>query len=439
LSSLWLRIWLSFWGVVVATFVVAAVIDYGLAVRRTRSLDLLSPVVMADAGARALALGGDEGVRNWLLGEHNLYPELKIFIVGPDGRELTGHRPSEVNDAWLHSTRGRTFPAQVGEKAGGRQYEFVFVRDRSLSFDVWDILLAPWILATVVLTVSGLGAALLARSFARPVRRLEQVVGEVADGSLETRSGDRLTMRHDEIGVLARGIDQMTSRIAEMVAAKDAILRDVSHELRAPLTRLRAAAELARRQGDSAFERIDKEVDRLDALVAQILRYARLRATPEFEFSPVDFTALALEVVEDAELEAGQAEMNVDSAVEEGMIVVGDERLLRSALENVLRNAVRFSQSGGRIEVLASSEGEGVRFEVRDCGKGIDESELPQIFEPFHGDGSGAGLGLAIVSRIVELHGGTIEARNRTGGGLAVSIELTPAGEPQSFRRPLGP
>lgn len=427
MRSLWFRIWLSFWAVVVATFLVAALIDYGLAVRRARNLDLLLPAAMADSGASALARGGEEGARYWLLGEHNLYPELTIFILGPDGRELTGRRPPEVSAQWAHSARGRTFPAQVSVNAGDRPYRFVFIRDRSLSFDFWDVLLAPWILALVVLSVSGVGAALLAHSFAAPVKRLEQVVENVADGSLDSRSGHALTARRDEIGVLARGIDRMAERIGDMVAAKDAILRDVSHELRAPLTRLRAAAELARHRGTNAFERIDKEVDRLDALVGQILRFSRLRAAPEFNFSTVDFSALAAEAVEDLKLEARQARMQVIAEIEGGLIVTGDENLLRSALENILRNAVRFNRQGERIDVLASAEGDGVRFEVRDHGSGVDERELHRIFKPFHGEGSGAGLGLAIVSRIVELHGGAVDARNRKGGGFAVAIDLPPA------------
>lgn len=392
--------------------------------RRAGNLDRLSPAAMAQSGARAITAGGEDQGRLWLLGEHNLYPELKIFVIGPDGRELTGRRLSDVSDALSHSRTGRTFPAQVRVSAGERVYDFVFLRDRSMSFDVWDILLAPWILAIVVFGASGLGAALLARSFARPIRQLERVVGQVADGSLEEGQAESITSRRDEIGSLARGIEQMTARIAAMVHAKDAILRDVSHELRAPLTRLRAAAELAPHQGTSAFERIDKEVDRLDALVGQILRYSRLSATPELEDSRVDFSALVSEAVEDLKLEARQTRMEVMSAIEDGMTVTGDERLLRSALENVLRNAVRFNNPAHPIDVIATTEAEFARFEVRDRGPGVDPDELPRIFEPFRGEGSSAGLGLAIVSRIIELHGGTIEARNRAGGGFAISIDL---------------
>jgi two-component system sensor histidine kinase CpxA len=409
---------------VLATFIVAAAIDYGAAVRRSKSLDLLSPLAMAQAGARSIAAGGEDEGRLWLLGEHNLYPELKIFIVGPDGRELTGHRRSEVRAALSDGPRGSTFPAQVKVEAAGRTYDFVFVRDRTLSFDIWDILLAPSILAVVVMSASGIGAALLARSFARPVKRLEEVVGQVAEGTLDTRSGHCLTKRRDELGSLARGIDRMAARIGAMVAGKDAILRDVSHELRGPLARLRAAAELARHQGTDAFDRIDREIDRLDSLVGQILRYSRLSAGPELETSRVDFSAVVSEGVEDLKIEARGAGMDVVSTIEDGLMIDGDERLLRSALENVLRNAVRFNSPGQVIEVVASSDGDFATFEVRDRGRGVDEKELPRIFEPFHGEGSGAGLGLAIVSQIVELHGGAVKAANRSGGGLAVSIEL---------------
>jgi two-component system, OmpR family, sensor kinase len=424
LSSLWLRIWLSFWAVLAATFLAALAIDYGLAVHRAHNLDRLSPAAMADSGALALAQGGDEGGRRWLLGQLTVYPELRTFVLGPDGRELTGRRPSEVAARISRATRGTTFPAVAIRKIEGRTYRFVFVRDRSLAFDLWDLLLAPWVLGSLILAISGLGAALLARAVARPVRQLERTVEGVGNGSLEIRAAAELTRRRDEIGSLARGIDQMSTRISEMVAAKDAILRDVSHELRAPLTRLRAAAELAGRQGIDAFERIDKEVDRLDVLVGQILRFSRLRAAPPFEPHPVDFSALVTESVEDLKLEARRSNMTAVATIREGLIVEGDESLLRSAVENVLRNAARFNAVGGRIEVIADREGDGLRFEVRDCGPGVSETELPRIFEPFHGEGSGAGLGLAIVRRIVDLHGGDVAAANRPGGGLLVRIDL---------------
>jgi two-component system, OmpR family, sensor kinase len=436
LSSLWLRIWLSFWTILVAVLLLSLFVDYVFAIHRSHNLNSLSPAAMADAGATTLERDGDSGAREWLAAQSKAHPELRTYIIGADGRELAGRRPDEAEAQVARGRPGRTFPAEVDRKVAGRPYRFMFVRVRTLPFDPWDILLAPWVLSSSIIIFSGAGAGLLARSFTSPVRELEEAVERVGEGRLETRTPAELTRRRDEIGSLARGIDIMATRIAEMVAAKDAILRDVSHELRAPLSRLRAAAQLARHKGTDASDRIDKEVDRLDALVGQILRYSRLTALPSFDVQPVDFSALAAEVVEDLRLEVERRHMSVMSTIEHGLIVKGDEALLRSSLENVLRNAARFNAEGEPIDVLASSDGRSVRFEVRDRGIGVSEADLPRIFEAFHGEGSGAGLGLAIVQRIVDLHGGTIDAQNRHGGGFLVSIELPAGSFPQVQVRP---
>ncbi|HEV2531914.1 HAMP domain-containing sensor histidine kinase [Phenylobacterium sp.] len=430
MSPLFARIWLSFWAVLAITFLLALGVDYGLAVRRAGDIDRLSPQALAASGAAAIARGGEMGGRHWILMQHNRLPELGIFIVTPDGRELTGRTLAEVTAALARSASASPFPTEVDAPVAGRPYRFVFQRTRSLAFDLWDILLQPWVLGALILSISGLGSAWLAGSVTGPIRRLQIRVRAIADGDLAGHADPRLARRGDEIGALARDVDHMSLRLGELIAAREAMLRDVSHELRAPLARLRAVADLARRRNperDATLDRIDKEVDRLDAMIGQILRFSRLQAEVALSAEPVDLTGLVAEAVEDARLEAAARGRRVAFEAGGPLIVSADPTLARSAVDNILRNAVRFSPAGGLVQVALRIEGGAVVLEVLDDGPGVLAADLPHIFEAFHGEGSGAGLGLAITRRVATLHGGIVAARNRDGGGLAVTLTLPSA------------
>jgi two-component system sensor histidine kinase CpxA len=426
MSRLFVRIWLTFWAVLVATVLLALAVDYGIAVARGRSIDRMSPSALAAQGAQIIAAQGDAAGRRWILAQHGQLPELSIFIVTPDGRELTGRSMPEVARAGVASGDRATFPAEVSVPIGGRPYRFVFRRARSVAFDVWDVVTQPWVLAALVLAISGLGAAWLARSLTWPIQRVQAQVRSIAAGDLESRMEPGLTSRGDELGVLARDIDEMAARLQALIAARDAMMRDVSHELRAPLARLRAVADLARQRGrpEDALTRIDCEIDRLDALIGQILRFSRLEAEVDLARAAINLAELLEEVVEDARLEAAGAGKTVELRAEGAATVLGDARLLRSALENVLRNAVRFTPANGVIVTEMLIGADTVSVTVLDIGPGVGADDLPRIFEPFHGEGSGAGLGLAIAQRVARIHGGEIVAENRSGGGLAMTFRF---------------
>jgi two-component system, OmpR family, sensor kinase len=427
-NRLFVRIWLTFWAVLAATFLATLAFSYAVAVGRARDIDRLSPRAMAQVGSQVLARGGDEALRRWLLGQHNLYPELKVYVVDPTGRELTGRRPAEVAGALAAARPGAPFPAEVDEAVAGQTYRFVFQRTRSLAFDLWDVLLQPVALLALAVVISGAAAALLARHLTRPIHRLQDGVRALAGGDLESRFGADLCARGDELGTLARDVDHMAARLRELIAARDALLRDVSHELRAPLARLRAAAELARlrgRGGDGPlFGRIEQEVERLDELIGQILRYSRLQAPLPLDLREIDLTALVEEVIEDARLEASVAGKRVVFEAVAPILLAADRPLLRSAIENILRNAIRFSPADGAVTATLATELSTVRFEVLDEGPGVAPEELSRIFDPFRGDGSSAGLGLAITERVAAMHGGVLAAANRPAGGFAVTLCL---------------
>jgi two-component system sensor histidine kinase CpxA len=251
---------------------------------------------------------------------------------------------------------------------------------------------------------------------------------------MEARVGEEFSRRRDELGVLARDFDTMAEHVRRLIASKEDLLRAMSHELRSPLARLRVASGLARRTDADVLRQLDRielEAERLDTLIGQILQLSHLRSVPALPREPLDLTSVLVEVVEDARLEASAADKSVEWTPGGSLFVEGDHNLLRSAIENVLRNAVKFTPAGSAVAVSMGSERRRVNITIRDRGPGVPDPELERIFEPFYRvaeardrDSGGTGLGLAITSRIVKLYGGDVRASNASGGGLNVEIRL---------------
>jgi signal transduction histidine kinase len=283
------------------------------------------------------------------------------------------------------------------------------------------------ILAAAVMSV------LLARYLSSPIVRLQKASRSLAAGALDTRVGAPFTRRGDEVGTLARDFDAMAERIQALVTAKETLLRDVSHELRSPLARIRMALALAeRRAGPEAqqnLERIELEAERLDALVGQVMTLTRLRTTSVPRHDSVRLDTLIGEVVDDARYEYPEA--RVEYRPSGAVMLQGDADGLKSAIENVVRNALIYGDRGQPIEIELTAGATTATIRVLDRGPGVPDAELARIFEPFyrtdksrdHRQG-GQGIGLAITTRVVELHGGTVKAANRAEGGLAITLEL---------------
>jgi len=278
----------------------------------------------------------------------------------------------------------------------------------------------------------------LARYLTAPVRSLRNATAALASGDLDVRVGPSLGRRRDEIADLARDFDRMAGRLQEMIESRERLLRDVSHELRSPLTRLSVALELARKgegpEVEESLDRIQREADRLNELIGRLLTLTRLENAAVQAGREVDLTGLLREVAADAGFEGAGRDVRVELHCEGNAVVRGEPGLLRSALENVVRNAVRFTSPGSAVELgVGPAEGR-VLVRVRDHGPGVPEDLLPRLFEPFYrvesarerGAG-GSGLGLAIARRAVESHGGRISARNHPDGGLEVLMELPAA------------
>lgn len=271
---------------------------------------------------------------------------------------------------------------------------------------------------------------LLALNIASPLHDLARAVERFGRGELDVRLRWR---RRDEIGALSRSFDGMADRIGTLVTAERRLLQDVSHELRSPLARLSFAAELTRTADDrdAAVARLKKEIDRLTALVGTLVEVTRAEGDPSaFSLEPVGLGDLLHDVVEDCRLEAEARNCTIGIKGNIELTFRGDRELLRRAVENVVRNAIRHTPQGSVVNVEMKSSAQTARIGVRDSGPGVPEELLTRIFEPFfRADDSrdsatgGVGLGLAIAHRAVSVHHGRVWAENGSPG-LQVWIEL---------------
>jgi signal transduction histidine kinase len=282
-------------------------------------------------------------------------------------------------------------------------------------------------------------AALLAWYVSKPIRFLRGAFDAAARGDLDARIGSGLGGRRDELADLGRDFDRTAAQIKGLIEAQRRLLHDVSHELRSPLARLQAAVGLARQHPDNidgAMDRIDREAERMDRLVDEILTLSRVESGMSAQRNEtVEIAALVRDVVEDATFEARArakaVTLDADVAALETASVKGNAQLLHRALENIVRNAMRHATEGGKVVVAGTGDSAAgtLAITVADNGPGVPHSELGSIFEPFFRgsgakDGRGHGLGLAIARRVIEAHGGRVEAANRAQGGLLVTLRL---------------
>jgi two-component system sensor histidine kinase CpxA len=288
-----------------------------------------------------------------------------------------------------------------------------------------------------------------------PIRRLRQAAGQIAMGRLDARvrwwpssAGNAGAKGGDDIDQLIRDFNHMAEQLESLAKTQRILLRDVSHELRSPLNRLGVGLGLARAQAPSSMhetlERIENEAARLNTLIGQILSLSRLDVIQRID-APclISLSKLVVDLLPDIQYEAAQSGCIIGTAIEVGCDVNGDEELLRAAVENILRNAIKYASGSGLIQVeTATDVRHGKRFSrirVSDNGPGIPEHELGLVREPFyradrsrHWQQEGSGIGLAIADRAARLHRGILGIRNKPDGGLMVEICLPSADQPDA-------
>lgn len=292
--------------------------------------------------------------------------------------------------------------------------------------------LVPVISGMVAMFVVGL---VVAWYLAVPLHQLRAGLHKVAQGRFETRVAASLQGRRDELSDLAQDFDRMAEQLQALTRSRQILLHDISHEMRSPLARMQAAIGLLRQdpaQGGTMIDRIEREAGRMDALVEELLTLHRLEAAPEaWAEDTVDLLDLLHAVAHDADFEARAArrEVRIDAPGEFVSRVRAE--LLHRAFENVIRNAVKYTAAGTAVDVSArpAHEGRELCVTVADRGPGVPADALELMFEPFTRLESsaavrGAGLGLAITRRALAVHGGSVVARPREGGGLLVEMRL---------------
>ena len=469
--SLFLKIFLSFGAAMAATLVATVYISFQFAQGAFDPVRIEQHDPMVNEAAAALAARGERGLRNWLEDNTRQDSGLILLIVDDRGEELLDRAlPGEMRRLLRFSSPrppdGMGFgggergmgpppdrdrdderpsnlrPAQltphlVGDD--GDEYRLLFVRPPVAVFGMLAWPGSRAAIGAVALLIAALTSLLLARYISAPIARLRRASQGLAGGDLDTRVGaPERGWATDEVGVLSRDFDTMAERIQALVTDKETLLRDISHELRSPLARIRMALGLAQRKANDEaqadLERIEQEAERLDALIGQIMTLARLRTQKEPVREPVRMDVMVRGIVDDARYEHPKATVNLHCP--DRLEVSGDPRGIASAVENVVRNALAYAGDAGPIDVQVAPEAGDVVVTVEDRGPGVRPEELPRIFEPLyradesrdHGaapaGSAGQGIGLAITARVMELHGGDATAENRSGGGLRVTLRL---------------
>ena len=370
---------------------------------------------------------------------------VRGFLLDEDGRPLGRPPPRHLLrlidrfpsvKRLTPPNRPRTVVHAVEFDLGEEEYRFIAVSpsdgrwsgfsDRR-GFGLLGLILASFVASIVIAWV-----------LTRPLSKLTELTGQFADGKLGVRPSAVLERRRDAIGELAREFARMASRIENLVSAQRQLVRDVSHEIRSPLARIQVAAALIRKKEDPVLDihakRIEDEVSRLDELVTGLLVIEEVDQSSGRQFESLDVVGLLDSVIDDARYEFNDRNIEFDLHKDGGVepvFVLGDRQRLSGAIENIVRNAARYSPVGDSVSISVNSNDSSVAIQIMDRGPGVPEEYLARIFEPFFRadssrsrDTGNHGIGLAIARAVFESHGGSVGAENRAGGGLSIKISL---------------
>ncbi len=442
MRSLFLKIFLAFWGAM-AVFVTLAAVTTLLIVRYQTSDSSME--TMTRTAVQTYFNGGSPALFNYF---HQIERDqlFRAILFDDQGHELSG-RPAPrflgppppsgplPPPPTFDELSKRHFPQHTILASDGRRYTLILLPPSRAH--LWFLTAPTRLIGTLVgLCATGLICFFLARYVTKPIARLRTAAAQLAAGDLTARAGSARISRRDEIGSLVHDFDRMADRIENLITTQRRLLSDISHELRSPLARLNVAVGLARRQADpetqTALERIEIEADRLNDMLQNLLTLSRLESGEPVEMrAQVDLAPLVADVAADADFEAQAFGRHVRLLRNLPCRVEGNITLLRSAIENVVRNAARYTDEQTTVDVSLEANATHAIIRVQDQGPGVPEESLPKLFLPFYRvdatrdrNTGGVGLGLSIAERAVRLHGGSVVARNGKPHGLLVQIEL---------------
>ena len=447
MRSLFLKIFLSFWVAQALFLVLAVLVTLAMRQQAESAWDAEQAQVLNQA-VQAYESGGQAALARYL-DQVRQSQHVRAYLLNENDQELSGRRlPEWAKEGgrwrphpppgdflgWMMPTRPQR---QSITSANGHRYTLVVLPPPHGPFGDAGI---HGVGIFIAILSSGLVCYLLARYLTSPVVRLRAATQKLAAGDLTARAGVPRPGRHDELAELVRDFDTMADRLEKSVKAQARLLNDISHELRSPLARLNVALGLSRQrsgpEAQSSLERIELEANRLNELIGRLLTIARLESGDQaMQKVAIRLQELIREIAQDAEFEAQSRKCHVDVTKVDDCMVMGDPALLRSAIENVVRNAIHYTREGTdvqiRLECRQGTTGTEAVIKISDSGPGVPDEALDKLFQPFYRiddargrQTGGVGLGLAITERAVRLHGGTVRASNRSEGGLRIEIRL---------------
>ena len=448
MRSLFFKIFIIFWISQTLIFVISTALI--LARRFPRPASMLDPAFSSLRAEAAEALqafdaGGCGGFDSFVQQHRGSFA-----LVDDDGKTACGdaslsaqeHVPSttEIYGRQLGQDTVWTLPVTSTK---GQQFRFLVSVHRERHTWYGDLMHFAFPQLLVAVGVGGLTTFVLVMVFTRPLVNLREAARQLASGRLSARAKENRkasALHADEFDALAHDLNHMAERLESLVNAQKMLLRDVSHELRSPLARASVALELARDDADSTMtthlDRIQRETERLNQLIGQLLALSSMEANEEeVGFERISLNSLLEEIVSDANYEAHQRNCSVLFKPGEELEISGRRELIYRAVENVVRNAIRFTEEGTAVEIKTASVEDGsgrlASIQVSDHGPGIPEKEMESIFRPFYKvdqarspQKGGFGVGLAIAERSVKLHKGDLKAFNRSTGGLTIEMRF---------------
>ncbi len=427
MRSVYAKILMWCFGTLLASLAAFVLLSMAISFRTSRPFFESVNALQMDEAVHAYESGGQPELAAYLQKLHRLFHaehhltdnRLKDLVTGMDLSALAARR----HGGWTRMFRGGDKFVFTARSPDGR-YRLVVEAPPPLS----PLFLAPYYLP--ILAAVAIICWVLAVNIASPLGELTRVVHRFGSGDLAARVNSK---RRDEIGEVARAFDQMADRIENLRKSERQLLQDISHELRSPLARLSFANELTKTAADrnAAAARVKKEIDRLTSLVGGLLEITRAEGEASSRgMQTVSLAALAQEVVNDCQLEASARNCRIVFENDHPAQLRGNSELLRRAIENVVRNAIRYAPEASVVEVKLDADEARAAMSIRDYGPGVPEDALPKLFKPFfrvdssrNSETGGIGLGLAIAHRALTLHHGDLAARN-AGPGLLVTMTI---------------
>jgi two-component system sensor histidine kinase CpxA len=444
--SLFLKILLWFWATIVLTafsIVLTLILQPGGVSSQWH--DALTNTVKY-AGATAVQEfehSGAQEASDYLL-ERARITHLQACLLHLDGSVILGsgcgrfaaaaHSAGISGKPELNLQHGLATVAVTVRGENGAQYIYVTESPVGPRAAVEANLGAVAVRCLLALLVPGLICYLLTRYLTAPILRLREASQQLAAGNLSTRADTRMSSRHDELGLLVNDFNCMAERLEGLVNGQRQLIYDISHELRSPLTRLNVALDIERERkgGDQALDQMQQDLERMNQMIERLLTLAKLdSAAASVPFESINLTELVTDIVHSAGFELRKRSDKITMSSKEIFFVRGNTELLQSAIENVIRNAIRYNSSEEPVQVALERIESAAKITVRDHGPGVPPEDLQRIFEPFYRVATdrdrqtgGTGLGLAITQRAIRMHGGEVHAVNATRQGLAVHILL---------------